>query len=92
MREIKAASLRKLDEMNHAIHLAWRIKQIDVLTKKTKSGKGFKVKLPKLEKLLIPESAAGEKKKPQTVQDMKTVVAMLRSKVPVKKVKQSGRT
>jgi len=94
MREIKAASLRKIDEMNHAIHLAWRIKEIDIRTKKITSGKGKnqKVKhiLPKLEKLLIPDEP---KPKRQTGKQMEGVVRTLaaRSGIPFRKVKPRGK-
>ncbi len=90
MREIRAASLRRLDDLNAAIHLAWQVQNVKVHTKRSKSGK---VTLPNLEKLQITEAAWTRTKKPkQTSDQMKAVLQTLsfRSGIPLRKAKPRG--
>lgn len=86
MNEIEAARLRRIDQMNRDIHLAWQIESIKRQVKEQKVGKKTKVIMPELKKLLIPDE---EKKALQTPGQMRGVLQQLsmRYGIPLRKVK-----
>lgn len=76
-REIKAATLRHHDRLNEQVHLAWRIEQIKLLTKRKQSGKNITETIVDLQKVLNPEPMMTPQPKAQTVDQMRATLAML---------------
>lgn len=84
--EIEAARLRRIDEQNSAIFLAWQMEAIKHRVKHQKAGKKTKVIMPDLDKLLMPDQPTTRRK--QNFQQMQAAVRTLAAKTgfPIKKV------